>query len=187
MTEKEKAQRGFLYNPNDDNKIQHDLLRDQMLCASYNALPPDHIEERMLMIQKLLKAIGTDFKIEQPFHCDFGYHVRIGEHFFSNYNLTILACADVTIGDYVFIAPNCGIYTAGHPLSPYIRNQNLEYAYPVNIGSNVWIGANVSILPGVTIGNNTTIAAGSTVTHDIPSDVLAGGIPCKVLRRLTEG
>lgn len=184
MTEKEKAALGLLYNPNDDPELQAELQKDQLLCWKYNNLSPIDIQKREEYVRVLFQSIGADFKIEQPLHCDFGYHVTIGRNFFANYNLTIIACADVTIGDFVFIAPNCGIYTAGHPLMPRQRDLNLEYAYPVTIGNHVWIGANVSILPGVVIGDHTTIAAGSVVTRDIPAGVLAGGVPCRTIRSL---
>lgn len=102
--------------------------------------------------------------IEQPFYCDYGYNIEIGENFYSNVNCVILDGAKVTFGDNVFVAPNCGFYTAGHALDAEQRILGLEYAYPITIGNNVWIGAQVCVLPGVTIGDNTIIGAGSVVT-----------------------
>lgn len=122
--------------------------------------------------------------IEGPVHCDYGFNIEIGDNFYANVNLVILDGAKVTIGDNVFIAPNTGIYTAGHPLEKDLRNQGLEYAKPVHIGNNVWIGAGVSIMPGVTIGDDTVIGAGSVVTRSIPSGVVAVGNPCKVLKKI---
>lgn len=122
----------------------------------------------------------------QPFHCDYGYNIEIGENFFANYNCVILDGAKVTFGDNVFIAPNCSFYTAGHPIDVLQRNQGLEYALPIKIGNNVWIGGNVTVLPGVTIGDNTVIGAGSLVNKDIPSNVVAAGNPCRVIREITE-
>lgn len=107
--------------------------------------------------------------IEQPFYCDYGYNIEIGENFYSNVNCVILDGAKVTFGDNVFVAPNCGFYTAGHALDAEQRIQGLEYAYPITIGNNVWIGAQVCVLPGVTIGDNTIIGAGSVVTKSIPA------------------
>ena len=116
--------------------------------------------------------------------CDYGYNIEIGDNFYSNHNLIILDAGKVKIGDNVFIAPNCGIYTAYHPIDIVQRNKGLEYASNVRIGNNVWIGGNVTILPGVTIGDNCTIGAGSVVTKDIPSNSIAYGNPCKVARSL---
>ena len=103
-----------------------------------------------------------------------------------NHNCIILDGAKVELGDNVFIAPNCGFYTAGHPLDYKTRNKGLEYAKPIKVGNNVWIGANVCVLPGVTIGDGTVIGAGSVVNKDIPSGVVVAGNPCKVIRKITE-
>ena len=116
--------------------------------------------------------------------CDYGYNIEIGENFYANHNLIILDAGKVKIGDNVFIAPNCNIYTASHPVDIIQRNKGLEYANPVKIGNNVWIGGNVTILPGVTIGDNCTIGAGSVVTKDIPANSIAYGNPCKVARKI---
>lgn len=108
--------------------------------------------------------------LEQPFYCDYGYNIEIGENFYANMNCVILDEAKVTFGDNVFIAPSCGFYTAGHPLDVEQRNRGLEYARPIRVGNNVWIGAQVCVLPGVTIGDNTVIGAGSVVNRDIPAN-----------------
>lgn len=114
--------------------------------------------------------------------CDYGYNIEIGENFYANTNLVILDAAKVRVGDNVFIAPHVGIYTAGHPLDIGQRNAGLEYARPITIGNNVWIGGHVVLLPGVSIGDNTTIGAGSVVTKNMPANVLAVGNPCRVIR-----
>ena len=119
-------------------------------------------------------------------HCDYGFNIEIGARFYANVNLVILDGAKVSIGNDVFIAPNVGIYTAGHPLDAERRNQGLEYAHPVSIGDNVWIGAGVNILPGVSIGANSVIGAGAVVVRDIPEGVLAAGNPARVIRPITE-
>lgn len=124
--------------------------------------------------------------INAPFYCDYGFNIFAGRNFFVNYNCVILDGAKVTFGDNVFIAPNCTFTTAGHPLDVEQRNQGLEIALPITVGDNVWFGANVCVLPGVTIGSGSVIAAGSVVNRDIPSGVLAGGVPCRVIRTLTE-
>ena len=118
--------------------------------------------------------------------CDYGFHIEVGKNFFANYNCTILDVAKVKIGDNCQMAPNVSIYTAGHPLGASDRNKGLEYAYPITIGNNVWIGAGAIILPGVTIGNNVVIGAGSVVTKNIPAYSLAVGNPCRVIKRIDE-
>jgi len=183
-SEKEKAALGELYNANYDSE----LLRDRDLCKEkcfdYNSLRPSNIIEREEVIRGLLSKVGERFLIEQPFYCDYGYNIEIGENFYSNHNLVILDGAKVTIGNNVFIAPNCGIYTAGHPLDAKSRNEGLEYAYPITIGDNVWIGAGVSILPGVSIGDNVVVAAGSIVNKDIASNVVVAGNPARIIKKL---
>lgn len=187
MTEKEKAEAGLLYDANKDPEIVKGRLVSQELSYDYNMLRPSQIAERQEMIRKHFAKTGKEFLIEQPFRCDFWDRVSIGENFYSNYNFVILAGNKVTFGDNVMIGPDCGIYAAGHPLGVEQRNAGLEYAYPIKIGSNVWIGGGVKIMSGVTIGDNTVIAAGSVVTEDIPGDVLAGGVPCRVIRRNISG
>lgn len=182
MTEKEKAKAGMLYNNNYDAELIAERLRCQSACQEYNALAVCDLEGRKAQIRKIVGEIGTDFCIEQPFHCDYGYNVHIGERFYSNYNLVILDEAEVTIGNDVFIAPDCGIYTAGHPIDHVLRNEGLEYAKPITIGDNVWIGGGVKILPGARIGSNVVIGAGSVVTGEIPSNVVAFGVPCKPVK-----
>ncbi len=158
----------------------------KQLVFELNALQPGELEKRNAIIRKLFGKTGDKFFIEPPFRCDYGYNIEAGENFYANYNCTILDCARVRIGDNVLIAPNVSIYTAGHPIHHELRNQEYEYAFPVSIGNNVWIGGNAVINPGVTIGDNTVIGSGSVVVKDIPGDVIAAGNPCKVLRKITE-
>ena len=171
-TEKEKAAEGLLYNANHDSELQDEMKRAKCVLFKYNQLPPDQEEEKD--------------RILTSFQCDYGYNIEIGDNFFANVNLVILDGAKVRIGNNAFIAPNVGIYTAGHPFDVKQRNEGLEYAFPVTIGDNVWIGAQACILPGVTIGDNTVIAGGSVVTKDIPANVIAAGNPCRVIREITE-
>lgn len=184
MTEKEKCHNGMLYDANYDEELlrERDLCKD--ICYEYNSLRPSMKKEREKIIRKFFGRTGKSFLIEQPFFCDYGYNIEIGENFYMNVNCVILDGAKVVFGDNVFIAPNCGFYSAGHPLDVEQRNKGLEYAYPIRIGNNVWIGAGVSVLPGVSIGDNSVIGAGSVVNKDIPSGVLAVGNPCKVIREL---
>lgn len=182
MTEKEKAARGMLYNANYDPELIRERDAAKEILWEYNRLRPTQRAERERLIRSLLGAVGDGFVIEQPFQCDYGYNIEIGRNFYSNHNLVILDAAKVIIGDHVFIAPNVGIYTAGHPLDTGQRAEGLEYVRPVTIGDDVWIGGGVSILPGVHIGNGTTIGAGSVVTRSLPARVVAVGNPCRVIR-----
>lgn len=186
MTEKEKAAKGLLYDPNNDSELLREMERTSEVLFEYNNLHPSNSEKKNEILKQLLKQIGENITIRSPFFCDYGYNIEIGDNFFSNVNLVILDGAKVSIGNNVFIAPNVGIYTAGHPLDAEQRNSGLEYAYPITIGNNVWIGASVSILPNVSIGDNSIIAAGSVVNKSIPSNVLAAGNPCCVIREITE-
>ncbi len=137
-------------------------------------------------IRKILGSAGKNVTILPPFHCDYGFNIKVGDNFFANYNFTVLDVAEVTIGDNVFVAPNVSIYTAGHPIHPKARNSMYEYGISVTIGSDCWLGGNVVICPGVTIGSGTVIGAGSVVTHDIPANVVAAGNPCRVIREITD-
>ncbi len=186
MTEKEKAEAGYLYDANYDKEILADRAACKEICYEYNMSSPRELEKREEIMRRLLGKIGRAFTIEQPFYCDYGYNIEIGENFYANMNCVILDGAKVRFGDNVFIAPNCGFYTAGHPLDADRRNQGLEYAFPITVGNNVWFGAHVCVLPGVSIGDNAVIAAGSVVTKSIPAGVLAAGNPCRVIREITE-
>ncbi len=174
----------MLYDANYDTELIRERAACKELCFTYNNLRPAQEVERQALLKGLLGKTGKQFLIEQPFYCDYGYNIEIGENFYANVNCVILDGAKVRFGDNVFIAPNCGFYTAGHPLDATQRNKGLEYAYPIYIGHNVWIGAGCSILPGVTIGDNAVIGAGSVVNRDIPANVMAAGNPCKVIKVL---
>ena len=184
QSEKEKCRLGLLYDANNDAELIAERTACKDLCHQYNALRPSEMEQRQALLRRLLGKTGNDFLIEQPFYCDYGYNIEVGEHFYANVNCVVLDEAKVTFGDNVFVAPGCGFYTAGHPLDVEQRNRGLEYARPITIGNNVWIGAQVCVLPGVTIGDNCVIGAGSVVNKDIPSGSLAVGNPCKVVRKL---
>lgn len=150
----------------------------------YNRLHPSQTEEKKAILHSLLGGHGEVYKFNQPFRCDYGENIFIGEEFFANFNLTILDEAEVRIGDNVFIGPNVSIYTACHPLDAPSRNTLVEWAEPVTIGNNVWIGGSATILPGVTIGDNTVIGAGSVVTKDIPANSVAAGNPARVIKTI---
>ena len=183
--EKEKTLSGKLYKAFGD-VLFNERQKAKELVFELNNLHPNDIETRNNIVKDLFGKVGIRFYIEPPFRCDYGYNIEIGENFYSNYNLTILDCARVTIGDNVMIAPNVSIYTAGHPIHFEPRNEGFEYAYPIEIKSNVWIGGNVVINPGVKIGENSVIGSGSVVTKDIPANVVAVGNPCKVIKQITD-
>lgn len=183
MTEEQKALAGFLYQA-DEETLSIERRRSQELSFEYNRLSPCQSQERDAIIRREMKKTGKNFRIEEPFHCDFWGRVTLGENFFANYNLVILAGNEVTFGDNVMIGPNCGIYGAGHAFDHERRAAGLEYALPIRIGNNVWIGGHAVIVSGVSIGDNTIIAAGSVVVSDIPPNVLAGGNPCRVIRTI---
>ena len=184
MTEKEKMLSGELYYATDAQLIK-ELNETKDALRRYNLITPTDLEQRRQALMELLGHVGDDkVFINQPFYCDYGKHISVGKRFFANFNFTVLDEARVTIGDDCFIGPNVGIYTACHSTDPVERNTRREWALPVTIGDNVWIGGSVTILAGVTIGDNVTIGAGSVVTRDIPSNSIAVGNPCRVIKKL---
>ncbi len=184
MTEKEKMLAGEIYDANNDINLINERIKAKDLCYEYNNLRPSQIKEREEIMRKILGKVEGDFLIEQPFICDYGYNIEIGKNFYSNHNLIILDANKVEFGNNVFIGPNCGFYTAGHPLDYKTRNKGLEYAKPIKVGNNVWFGGNVTVLPGVEIGDNSVIGAGSIVTKDIQKNSVAVGNPCKVIKKI---
>lgn len=189
MTEREKLLRGEVYNSRDEELIAM-YHRARGLTKQLAALDSSQAEEKKNLLCELFAAWGDESWIELPFWCDYGQHISIGKNCFINVNAVFLDCNTITIGDNTLIGPNVQIYTPSHPLKASERfsgNPDFPFktsAKPVVIGSNVWIGGNVVILPGVTIGDDTTIGAGSVVTGDIPANVLALGQPCRVIREL---
>lgn len=186
MTEKEKRDKGLLYDANNDPELLREMICAKDVCFEYNQILPSKEKERESILRNFLGKTGERFCIHAPFQCDYGYNIELGENFFANHNCVFLDGAKITFGDNVFIAPDCGFYTAGHPLNVEQRNAGLEYAYPITVGDNVWIGGGVKVMPGVKIGNNVVIGGGSVVTKDIPDNVVAAGNPCRVIRELTE-
>ena len=184
MTEKEKMLAGEIYNANYDEELIKERIEVKDKCFEYNNIKPSNIEGRTKLLKEILGKYEETFYIEQPFICDYGYNIEIGKNFYANHNLVILDGNKVEFGDNVFVAPNCAFYTAGHPLDYKERNKGLEYAKPIKVGNNVWIGGNVIVLPGVSIGDNVVIGAGSVVTKDIPSNVVAIGNPCRVIKEI---
>ena len=183
MTEREKMLAGEIYDATAPELLK-EIMQARDIIFRLNSLHPSDIEGKNALLAQLLGKMGRNCNINQPFYCDYGSNIEIGDNFFANFHLTILDEAKVSIGDNVFIAPNVSIYTAGHPLDPAERNTLVEYAKPVTIGNNVWIGGSVTIIPGVAIGDNVTIGAGSVVVKDIPPDCVAAGNPCRVIRKI---
>lgn len=184
MTEKEKMLMGMIYDANNDPALIAERMECKEKCRDYNDLRPKDMQGRETLLKSIFGRIAGGILIEQPFYCDYGYNISVGRNFYANFNLVILDEAPVRFGDNVFIAPNCAFYTAGHPLSPSERNKGLEYARPISVGDNVWIGGGVCVLPGVTIGDNCVIGAGSVVVKDIPANSVAAGNPCKVIKSI---
>lgn len=186
MTEWEKGQAGYLYDANYDKEIVEARKKCADLCYEFNNLKPSDTEGQQKLLHRIFGEIKGDIVITAPFYCDYGFNISVGNNFYTNHNCTILDGAKVQFGENVFIAPNCVFSTAGHPIDASQRSKGLEIALPIKVGSNVWFGTNVCVLPGVTIGDNTVIGAGSVVNKDIPSGVVAVGNPCRVLRKITE-
>ena len=186
MSEKEKMLSGELYNANYDEELikERDTAKD--LCFEFNNLKPSDREKQRKILEKLLGKTEKNFIIEQPFMCDYGYNIEIGENFYANHNLIILDGNKVKFGSNVFIAPNCSFYTAGHPLEVEKRNEGLEYAKEIEVGDNVWIGSNACIMPNVTIGDGAIVGANSVVTKDVPPYSIVAGAPAKIIRQVSK-
>ncbi len=186
MSEKEKRDAGVLYDANFVPELIEEQIKVKDLCFEYNQLPCSKGQEREVILKQIIGEYESILAIQSPFWCDYGYNIKIGKNFYSNHGLIILDGAKVTFGDHVFIGPNCGFHTAGHAIDAPRRNAGLEFAHPITVGDDVWFGAGVQVMPGVTIGSNVVIGSGSIVTKDIPSNVIAVGNPCRVLREITE-
>ena len=182
MSEKTKMLAGEYYNAFDPELVR-ERSQTKRLCQQFNHCP-DMSPDNGLQILKSMMTLGESGWIEPPFRCDYGYNIAIGDNFFANFGCVILDCNRVTIGNNVKLGPNVHLYTATHPVDPKLRLEGLEMAYPITIGSNVWIGGGSIVLAGVTIGDNVTIGAGSTVTKDIQPNAVAVGSPCRPIRYL---
>lgn len=186
MSNKDKMHTGELYLPGDV-----EIMKEQQICLDklydYNMTRPTESEKRQKLLKEMFAEIGEDCYIEPPFHANFGgKHVHFGKCVYANFNFTAVDDTHIYVGDYTMFGPNVILATAGHPILPKLRQEAYQYNMPVHIGKNCWLGAGVIVLPGVTIGDNTVIGAGSVVTKDIPSNVVAVGNPCRVLREINE-
>lgn len=185
---KRKMHSGEIYDPGEAELFDYQITLIEKV-NQYNKTPAtkEGLEERAKMLKDMFGAIGEDSYIEPPFHANLGgSNVFIGKYFYANFNLTLVDDGYIYIGDGVMLAPNVTIATATHPISPKLREYQLQYNLPVKIGNNVWIGTGAMIMPGVTIGDNCVIGAGSVVTKDIPNNVVAFGNPCRVIREISE-
>ncbi|SFC88314.1 sugar O-acetyltransferase [Clostridium uliginosum] len=185
MNQKERMLEGLPYKAWLDG-LSEERMKNKLKIHDYNLLRPDEINKMDELIKDILGKTDDKVFIEQPFRCDYGKNIEVGNNFFANYNCTILDVGKVVIGENVMFAPNVSIYTAGHPIHPQSRNSGYEYGIEVIIGDNVWVGGSVVINPGIKIGNNVVIGSGSVVTKDIPDNVIAVGNPCKVVREITD-
>lgn len=184
--EKKKMLSGRLYCPREDAQLAADVKKCRMLVRLYNGTTEEQADYRLQLMKELLGGCGEHYYFEPPVHFDYGCNTYIGENFYANFDCIILDVNKVTIGDNVMFGPRVGVFTAGHPIDPGVRGEMLEYGYPITIGNNVWVGGHTVINPGVTIGDNVVIGSGSVVTKDIPSNVVAAGVPCRVIREITE-
>ncbi len=182
----ERMHNGDLYYPGDPNLVPLQTERLDMLY-DYNATRPTEAKKREEILKNLFAEIGEGCYIEPPFHANWGgKHIHFGKFVYANFNLTLVDDTHIYVGDYTMFGPNVTVATAGHPVNPELRQKGLQYNAPVKIGKNCWIGAGAVIVPGVTIGDNAVIGAGSVVTKDIPSNVVAVGNPCRILREVGE-
>ena len=182
-TEREKMLNGELYLAT-DKELTALHFQARRLLHDFNLSQPNEVNQRKKIIASLFGDIGANFTLRPPFYCDYGCHIFAGDNLYINYDCTILDCNTVHLGNDVLLAPKVQIYTAYHPTDPELRLSGKELAAPVIIGNNVWLGGGVIICPGVTIGSNVTIGAGSIVTKDIPSNVVAAGNPCRIIKQL---
>ena len=186
MTDKEKMHTGDIYYPSGD-----EIMNEQLECLDrlydFNATRPSELEKREKLLKEMFAEIGENCYIEPPLHANWGgKHVHFGNNVYANFNLTMVDDTHIYVGDCTLFGPNVVVATAGHPIDPELRAKAYQFNMPVHIGKNCWIGAGAVIVPGVTIGDNTVIGAGSVVTKDIPSNVVAVGNPCKVLREISD-
>lgn len=175
---------GRLYNA-DDPELREGFMRRRRLLHRIDSLGWDEIDERMQLFHELFGDLGDNSYVETPFHCDYGSNIHAGRNFYANTGCIFLDVAPITIGDNVFFGPRIGLYTPYHPIDAGVRNAQLEGGQPITIGSDVWFGGDVTVCPNVTIGSNVVIGAGSVVVKDVPSNSVAVGNPCTVVRAIT--
>ena len=186
MDIREKQHGGQLYLPGDES-----LQREQLRCLNrlyeFNQIRPSDLERKTALLKEMFAELGEDCYIETPFHANWGgRHVHFGSNIYANFNLTLVDDTHIYVGDFTQFGPNVVLATAGHPIDPELRERYYQYNAPVRIGRNCWLGANVVVVPGVTMGDNVVVGAGSVVTKDLPSNVVAVGNPCRILREVND-
>ncbi|MGM9891731.1 sugar O-acetyltransferase [Limosilactobacillus sp.] len=173
-----------IYNP-DDPAIMKKQVQAQLPMYEYNRTLPTEADKRQKLLKEMLGEVGTGCYIEPPFHANFGgRHVMFGDHVYANFNLTVVDDTYIYVGSHTMIGPNVTLASANHPILPELRKKGYQYNLPIHIGQNCWLGAGVIVVPGVTIGDNTVVGAGAVVTRDLPANVIAVGVPAKVLRKI---
>ena len=186
MSIKDKLHSGEIYDPM-DNEIFQEQIRCLKKLYDFNQTSPLELDKRSLLLKEMFAEIGDNCYIEPPFHSNWGgKHVHFGNNVYANFNLTLVDDTHIYIGDNTMIGPNVTLATAGHPILPELRLKGYQFNIPIHIGKNCWLGTGVIVLPGVSIGDNSVIGAGSVVTKDIPSNVVAYGNPCKVVRPISD-
>lgn len=185
MTPRERMESGLLYN-SADPELQAQQRAVNELVYDFNATRPSETERRQQLLREIFAEVGKGAWIEPPLRANWGSHTHLGNYVYANFNLTLVDDTHVYIGDHVMIGPNVTISAAGHPIEPNLRREAMQFNMPVRIEENVWIGAGAILLPGVTIEKNSVIGAGSVVTRDIPENVVAVGVPCRVLRPIND-
>lgn len=186
MTEHEKMLAGDLYYPSDKTLT---ALRKQcrVQLDELNATCQSDHKKRTRLLKQLFGSTGKRLYIESSFKCDYGENIHVGENFYANFNCVILDAAKVTIGDNCMIAPQVGLYTATHPIDPAQRATGIEFAKPITLGNNCWIGGMAVINPGVTLGDNVVVASGAVVTKSFGDNLVIGGNPAKVIKAIEPG
>jgi maltose O-acetyltransferase len=185
MSELEKLDNGDWYYFLDED-VANRKAQAAKLCQEFNSIPATDPDAQTKKVKQIFGSYGKNLSVQSRFNCDYGKNIHVGDDFLSNYNLTILDIAPVNIGNNVMIGPNVDIYTVNHPMTAQGRRDYLGKGSPVTIGNDVWIGGKVTITPGVTIGNNVVVAAGAVVTKDVPDNVLVGGVPAKIIKKLEQ-
>ncbi len=184
MTIFDKLHSGEIYDPADK-----EIMEIQLKCLDklyeFNQTRPIELEKRQILLKEMFASIGENCYIEPPFHSNFGgRHIHFGNNVYCNFNVTMVDDTYIYVGDNTLLAPNVVLATAAHPIDPELRNKGLQYNKPIRIGKNCWLGTGVIVLPGITIGDNVVIGAGSVVTKDLPSNVVAVGNPCKIIKEI---
>ena len=186
MEQRDNMHNGKLYDPNDDS-----VMEEQMVCLDrlydFNQTRPSEMDKRNAIMKEMMGDVGKDCYIEPPFHANWGgKHVHFGDGVYANFGLTCVDDTHIYVGSHTLFGPNVVLATAGHPMMPELRKHGIQYNMPIHIGENCWLGAGVIVVPGVTIGDNVVIGASSVVTKDIPSNSVAMGTPCRVVRQIND-